>query len=119
MPVMAARLARGDDLPGLGHPLYPAGDPRARAIIEAILVRGPLRPPTSRPPLRRETVDRPASERRFRAGRDRDGARAADGSALALFLVGRTVGWIAHAIEQYESGVLIRPRARYIGPRPP
>ena len=25
---------------------------------------------------------------------------------------------IAHAIEQYQSGVLIRPRARYTGPRP-
>jgi citrate synthase len=28
------------------------------------------------------------------------------------------VGWIAHSIEQYQSGVLIRPRARYTGPRP-
>ncbi|HVH79617.1 MAG TPA: citrate/2-methylcitrate synthase, partial [Stellaceae bacterium] len=40
------------------------------------------------------------------------------GAALAMFLVARSVGWIAHAMEQYESGVLIRPRARYIGPRP-
>jgi citrate synthase len=39
-------------------------------------------------------------------------------AALAIFIVGRTVGWIAHAIEQYESGTLIRPRARYTGPRP-
>ena len=39
-------------------------------------------------------------------------------AALAIFIVGRAVGWIAHAIEQYESGVLIRPRARYAGPRP-
>ena len=39
-------------------------------------------------------------------------------AALGLFIIGRTVGWIAHAIEQYESGVLIRPRARYLGPRP-
>jgi citrate synthase len=39
-------------------------------------------------------------------------------AALGLFIVGRTVGWIAHATEQYESGILIRPRARYLGPRP-
>ena len=41
-----------------------------------------------------------------------------DGAALGLFVIGRTVGWIAHAIEQYESQVLIRPRARYTGPPP-
>ncbi len=40
------------------------------------------------------------------------------GAALSIFVVGRTVGWIAHAIEQYQSGVLIRSRARYTGPRP-
>jgi citrate synthase len=39
------------------------------------------------------------------------------GAALGIFLVARSVGWIAHAIEQYESGVLIRPRARYTGRR--
>ncbi len=38
--------------------------------------------------------------------------------ALALFLLGRTVGWIAHALEQATHGGLIRPRARYTGPRP-
>jgi citrate synthase len=40
------------------------------------------------------------------------------GAALALFALGRTVGWIAHAIEQYESGDFIRPRAQYVGPVP-
>ena len=39
-------------------------------------------------------------------------------ATLGLFIIGRTVGWVAHAIEQYESGILIRPRARYLGPRP-
>ena len=29
MTVMAGRLARGERLPGFGHPLYPDGDPRA------------------------------------------------------------------------------------------
>src|ERR687893_121606 len=40
------------------------------------------------------------------------------GGAIALFALGRTVGWIGHAIEQYEGGSLIRPRARYVGEQP-
>jgi citrate synthase len=41
-----------------------------------------------------------------------------EGGAVALFGLGRTVGWIGHAIEQYESDSLIRPRARYVGEQP-
>lgn len=37
------------------------------------------------------------------------------GSALTLFAIGRTIGWIGHAIEQYTTGQLIRPRAKYVG----
>jgi citrate synthase len=37
---------------------------------------------------------------------------------IAIFALGRTVGWIAHAIEQYADDQIIRPRARYIGPNP-
>ena len=40
------------------------------------------------------------------------------GSALLLFCLGRIIGWIAHAIEQYQTGRLIRPRAKYTGPDP-
>jgi citrate synthase len=28
------------------------------------------------------------------------------------------MGWIAHALEQYEQAAIIRPRARYTGDRP-
>ena len=39
-------------------------------------------------------------------------------SPLVLFALGRTIGWIGHAIEQYASNEMIRPRARYVGPTP-
>jgi citrate synthase len=39
-------------------------------------------------------------------------------SPIALFALGRSVGWIAHAIEQYADDQLIRPRAHYVGPIP-
>jgi len=32
-----------------------------------------------------------------------------------LFAIGRTIGWIGHAIEQYQTDHLIRPRAKYVG----
>jgi citrate synthase len=40
-------------------------------------------------------------------------------SPLTLFAIGRTIGWIGHAIEQYATGQLIRPRAKYVGVVPP
>jgi citrate synthase len=41
----------------------------------------------------------------------------ARGGAVALFAIGRTAGWIAHAMEQHRADFLLRPRARYVGPR--
>ncbi|HEY1419015.1 MAG TPA: citrate/2-methylcitrate synthase, partial [Myxococcaceae bacterium] len=38
-------------------------------------------------------------------------------SGQVLFCVGRSAGWIAHVAEQRRSGELLRPRARYVGPR--
>jgi citrate synthase len=36
-------------------------------------------------------------------------------AAISIFAVGRTVGWVGHAIEQYAHGQMIRPRASYVG----
>lgn len=40
------------------------------------------------------------------------------GAGLSMFVLGRTAGWIGHAIEQYRTGLMIRPRARYTGEAP-
>src|SRR5262249_9466302 len=116
MAVMAGRLTRGERLPGFGQPLYPDGDPRATAILGALAQAAP----------EVHTLVEKAAETGLRLiGRHPNvdfalaatamGLRLPRNAALGIFVIGRTVGWIAHAIEQYESGVLIRPRARYMG----
>ena len=119
LAVMAARLARNEMLPGLGHPLYPAGDPRATTLLNAAMTAIPA----SRPRIEaavaaaRQLVPQPPNVD-FALAAATTALRLPQGTALAIFILGRTVGWIAHAIEQYQSDVLIRPRARYTGPRP-
>src|SRR5262249_24325619 len=113
------RLARGERLPGFGQPLYPQGDPRAVAILAALAPAAP----------EAHVLVQQAVEAGFRlTGRHANvdfalaaaamGLRLPRDAALGLFIIGRAIGWIADAIEQYESDVLIRPRARYLGPRP-
>jgi citrate synthase len=119
MAIMAGRLARGERLPGFGQPLYPNGDPRATAILAVLAPAAPelhaLAITAAEIGLRligrHPNVDFGLAAAAIGLGLPRS-------AALGLFVIGRTVGWIAHAIEQYESGVLIRPRARYLGPRP-
>ena len=40
------------------------------------------------------------------------------GRHVRVQLLRRTVGWIGHALEQYATGQLIRPRAKYVGVPP-
>jgi citrate synthase len=118
---LSDRLRRGETIDGFGHPLYRDGDPRAAALIEMLRARG-----RNDPELRRvlEFADIAAALLRERPNIDFALAalarvvRLPAGSPLVLFAIGRTIGWIGHAIEQYATGQLIRPRARYVGAAP-
>ncbi|MFZ5729938.1 MAG: citrate/2-methylcitrate synthase [Pseudomonadota bacterium] len=111
---IAARLAQDRSLPGFGHPLYPEGDPRAGALLarfepppELARLRAAVEGATGKAP----NVDFALVALAERLALPQD-------APFALFAVARCAGWIAHAIEQVQTGDLIRPRARYAGVRP-
>jgi citrate synthase len=112
--VIAARLQRGDPIVGFGHPLYPDGDPRGRALID-------LLPADDRHRAIAATAERlvghsPSVDFGLTALSRALGLPG--GAPFTLFAIGRSAGWIAHALEQRGHSGLIRPRARYIGPSP-
>jgi citrate synthase len=119
--VLADRLRRGEKIPGFGHRLYPNGDPRARLLLELIKAAHPQKDALI---LAEAVVDAAAALIDDHPTIDSGLATLArtlalpDGAAFALFALGRAVGWIGHALEQYDSNQLIRPRARYTGRSP-
>ena len=109
-------LTRHGWLPGFwkAHPVYATGDPRAAELLRRLDL--PARDPAAKAiALGKQVGGTPTIElalaafaRAHRLPRD---------AAFGLFALGRSAGWVAHALEA-ATGSLIRPRARYVGPRP-
>ncbi|MBZ0275544.1 MAG: citrate synthase family protein [Anaerolineae bacterium] len=118
---IVGRLRRGESLAGFGHTLYPEGDPRGRALLALVTEHYPDSPAlelaeamtTAAHDL---TGDLPTID--FALVIMAEALQLPPGSPLALFAIGRTIGWIGHALEQYGLDRMIRPRARYIGEPP-
>ena len=110
--VLDSVLDAEEVVPGCGHRLYPDGDPRAHVLISA----------QAPDPLVAALLDDiealglPAPSLDLGLVSLCRALRLPAGSPMAVFAVGRTAGWLAHAREQRQRGALIRPRARYTGP---
>jgi citrate synthase len=120
-PAVLERLRRGEAVPGFGHPLYPDGDPRGRLLLDlvgetfagetAVIIIQELVQVVAEATGQLPTID-------LGLVALAQAAKLPDGAPLLLFALGRTAGWLGQAIEQYEVGQLIRPRARYVGTIP-
>ena len=62
-----------------------------------------------------EILELPEPNIDFALGTFTSAAGMSRGAGEAIFAVARTAGWIAHALEAYEAGTLLRPRACYTG----
>ena len=122
------RLRRGDRIRGFGHFVYTDGDPRATYLLERLRTLPP-------PALGNGAGDRlavadavlAAAAHRRLPPPNVDFALATlasmtgmiPGAGEAIFVIARTAGWLAHALEEYQRGVPLRPRATYTGPERP
>jgi citrate synthase len=110
----------GRGVPGFGQPLYAATDARAAALLPLIAALDGAPPVLA-------AVDAVAAEVERRAGLFPNvdlalgaltlAAGLRPDAGVAVFALGRLVGWVAHALDEYEQRPLrLRPRGRYVGP---
>ncbi|MDB5046133.1 MAG: Citrate synthase [Deinococcus sp.] len=114
-------MRRQRHAPGFGHLLYPDGDPRGRALLDHMASVWPAAPAVEVAQklceeVRRELGELPNVDLALAVVTHLLGGPAERG--LALFALGRTVGWLAHAAESAAQGRLVRPRAKYVGALP-
>jgi citrate synthase len=119
---LAERLRRGESIDGFGHQLYRHGDPRAAALLTMLREQYGRSAEHAFIETFVRTAATVAHEQPnidFALAATARVLRLPAGAPFTLFAIGRTIGWIGHALEQYATGQLIRPRAKYVGVAPP
>jgi citrate synthase len=118
-------LDRGDRLMGFGHRVYRAEDPRARVLRRTARELGAPRYEVAealeKAALAELHARRPdrvlATNVEFWSAVVLDFAQVPLHMFTSMFTCARTAGWAAHIMEQKHTGRLIRPSARYVGPK--
>ncbi|MEV4106023.1 citrate synthase [Nonomuraea sp. NPDC049695] len=119
--VIAERVRRGERIPGFGHSIYKNGDGRGGLLLDLIKEAAP-----GHDGLAAGAAVLEEMRRRRLPERNMDFALATltavsgmvAGAGEAVFAVARVAGWLAHAMEEYSRGTLLRLRASYTGPPP-
>jgi citrate synthase len=124
--IVSGILDRHERLMGFGHRVYRAEDPRARVLRRTCEELGAPRyeaalalEQAALDELRERRPDRPIETNvEFWAAVILDFAEVPPHMMPAMFTCARTGGWSAHIMEQKQTGRLVRPSARYVGPAP-
>ncbi|WIX81547.1 citrate synthase 2 [Amycolatopsis carbonis] len=119
-------LDRKERLMGFGHRVYRAEDPRARVLRRTCQELGSERyevaaalEQAALSELRERRPDHPIETNvEFWAAVILDFAKVPPAMMPAMFSSARTAGWAAHILEQKQTGRLVRPSAKYVGPEP-
>lgn len=112
--VIEHHLSAGLSVPGFGHHIYPDGDPRAAILLAqfdppdgiARFIEKATHSTGMKPNI---DVALAALVARYQLPSD---------AAFGLFAISRSVGLLAHSMEQLAEPQVIRPRGRYVGQVP-
>lgn len=120
---VSIRLAANTPIPGCGHIVYQKRDPRADTVFEqlaqatggnrrVLATIAELRPLIARTDARFMNSDMALAALTLRYDMPADAAET-------IFAIARIIGWVAHALEEYQEPRLrFRPQGVYVGVRP-
>jgi citrate synthase len=116
---VGAALRDREQVPGFGHAVYEARDPRTAVLLDAV--------ERAKPPRElwhavqgllavMARADGPHPNVDFALGVLAESGRMVEGAGETVFAIARSAGWIAHGLEEYSHRLRYRIRATYTGP---
>jgi citrate synthase len=112
------RLRDEQLIPGFGHRIYQERDPRAEILLGALAGAGCRLDAEDDLLATMRSRGLPFPNVDFAVASLAERHDMVDGAGELIFAVARTVGWLAHAIEEYPHRLRFRGRATYTGPPP-